>query len=614
MKRRYKILTALLVSTQLLGAVSPVMASEPLGTHRFIDDEAYTDTYRDDYQTYLNNREYGEQLQEALEGLKERSENIENNEQLNLLINDFTTVHTAMDTDDAGRFHAESQLLGYDLALEVFENIRDAIYDEGSQTRVIRFANRLGLGTNHGVTGFNRLIQNLVDTNPIEGAQSALEEVQVTVSHARYYIGYGVAPTLEIVGGKLVTPIDEKAVEAEMKEDPLLNPGTYIDIEYPGSLAVEDNSVLDTADITDYDEDYVPKAVGDNQVTLPPREGTYYEFNAEAQQRIRIDYVITVENGEEKRTETRTVEADGLSSMWSDRFAQHISGTINATTPTWANESEEEVEEESNLTLQYTLNKNDAFPVYVDTGLYTEVDGSAAYEDVYEVLYQIAVNTDNGYLVEDADKLLAIVESRPVYIQEQDAAYTQDAIESMFETFEDVELIVAETRIGTTDSLEWQLRTGQEQRVQIDGEEVPFHTTPNVRSERVVLPIVEMMEAIGGVVEMDDSILTARYNGQVIRFEEGVQDARVDNELVSLSVPVERNEHGVYTANLMPIFGELGIDALWDEQESTLVLDGTLREDMLEKQAEEAESESDGEYTPGIDSADEDITEDEIND
>lgn len=609
MKRKHKIIATLLVSAQLLSAVSVVSADgvSTYGDARepVLDASAYTDGYEARYEDRLMNEEYSEDLYEALVDLKERSENIETNEELNRLMLEFANLYELIPRDDAAVFFADAQLMSYGLALEVFNNIADAITEEGSASRKIRFANHLAIAYTHDVTGYYDLVETLVEDNTIDSAQEALDEVAFLVRLHRESTGMGRDMTLEIVAGKLTSPeLNAPAVE-----------GGYEEVVVPDAVKPDDSLDLDV-EITDVDEEYEPASLSDSIRGLSDRTGTYYEFDEDSGTRVRVDYTITIENGEEKRTENRTVEAEGLTSMWSDRFADRSVTSVETSRPDWAVEAEE-AEEESNLTLQYSVNKNDSFPVYVDTGLFTDIDGNAQYQDVYDVLYQIAINTTDGYLVEDSDKLLVIAEGRPVYILEEKEEYSQEELEGFFESFETIELLVAETRIGTSDSLEWQLRTNQAQNVLIDDEEVELITSPDIRGDRVVLPVIEMMEAVGATIEEDYDYITARYDEFVITFEGGVAEARINDELVSLEVPVEHNEQGVVTTNLMPVFAEIGIDAVWDEQESMLVLNNTLRPDMAdatddEESDDDSEAEAvDTDSSEETDEADDDNSEDE---
>lgn len=586
MKRKHKIIATLLVSAQLLSAVSVVSADGVTANGDvwvpLLDESAYSDDYVERYNERLENGEYSEALHEALIDLKERSENIDTNEELNRIMLDFANLYELIPRDNAAVFFADSALMSNGLALQVFDNIAEAINQEGSASRKIRFANHMAIAYSNDINGYYDLIERLISDNSIESAQSDLDEIGFLIKLHKDTTGLGRELNLEIVAGKLTSP--------ELNAPPV--EGGYIDVNIPDAVKPDDSLDLDI-EITDVDEEYEPASLSDSISGLSDRSGTYYEFDEENGTRVRVDYTITIENGEEKRTENRTVEAEGLTSMWSDRFSDRSVTSVETSRPDWAVEAEE-VEEESNLTLQYSVNKNDAFPVYVDTGLFTDIDGNAQYQDVYDVLYQIAINTTDGYLVEDSNKLLVIAEGRPVYILEEKEEYSQEELEGFFESFETIELLVAETRIGTSDSLEWQLRTNQAQNVLIDDEEVELITSPDIRGDRVVLPVIEMMEAVGATIEEDDDYITARYDDFVITFEGGVAEARINDELVSLEVPVEHNEQGVVTTNLMPVFEEIGIDAVWDEQESMLVLNNTRRPDMADATDDE-ESDNDSE-------------------
>ena len=553
-----------------------------------IPEEAFTEDFLVNYTKYLNEYIYSDGLQEELDLLLAETKEIGAIEDLDTYIQQFTTIHERIDKSDAAHYLADNELLGWSQAFDVHGQITNRIYTGRHLNTLIQYANHLAIGYTQGASGFQLLLQDVVENNPIERADDELARIDTLV---RYYANnkeQGSDIQLEIKDGKLISP--------EVEESDLKLP-TEEDLKDNGpELTPPDSEGLDDVAI-DYSAPQGVEGQLSSGTNLNDRDGTYYEYDAANGRRIRVDYTIRYVNGEEVRNETRTVDATGLSSMWSDRY-DAIFGNINsenadADLGQGGLEEVDEAEEEIRLSLQYTLNKDDQFPVYVDTGIFTDANGNASYQSVYDVLYQIAINMEDGHLVEDSNKLLIVVEGRPIFILEEDESYTATEVEAIFKDFEKINLIVTETRIGTTNSLEWQLKTGQEQTVLIDGQDVTFNTAPEIRNERVVLPIEELMQAVGAEVTVEEGLITVQYGEDTMTFELGVADARLNGELVPLDVPVEVNGHGIHTANLTPIFERLNIEAVWDEQESTLFIDNTLRpkveEDSETEDVEEPE-------------------------
>lgn len=603
MKKRNKILASLMVSSQLLGAIVPVMAEteieysedvigEEIGRGVTVnhltsnyEGEPVKPTDGEKAEKYIFDGEYSSELKAALDELYIRAQNMDTYGDLDTLIEDYTSILEHVHTTDAAHNIADSQLLGIGESFKIHELIRNQIYRLGGNgsTRLINYGNKLVMAMTKGAFGFENQVADLYLTHQIFAAQDEMYRLQgYTTLFMDTLKDDGVALEYEIVAGRLVYPVyEDLGIDMKRPEEPVM-----------GSDDTGDRDL--TGDLISGDDDLYPQNnMAQKEANLGKRTGTYYEYDEVNGRRYLVRYTIETVDGKEKKTETRTVDASGLTSMWSDRFS---GSTANYTSERL---DVNIVEKKKNrLTLQYSLNKDSQFPNYIDTGLFTDEDGNADYKSLYDTLYQIAVNIEGGYLVEDTDKLLVIVEGRPIYIMESQESYTKSEIETIFNDFKTIDLIVSETRIGTTNSLEWQLRTGQKQNVVVDGEQLELKNEPSIRGERVVLPIVEIMEAVGADVTEGGDIITVRYNDITVTFESGVSQARVNGNLTNLDVPVIADDKGTKTANLTPIFKALSIEAVWDEEASSLYLDNTNRpaketqeDDIAEDEEVETEQE-----------------------
>lgn len=590
MRKGQRLMTSLLISAQLLMVASPVVAQETVGDDDIgvgqevivineIPEEAFTEGFIEEFMTYIEDETYSEGLTERLDELLEATKTIDSRGNLLDNINLFTRIHEEIDTEDAAHYYADVELLGWSTSYDVHSNLLKAINSGKHKELLIRYVNQIVIGYTEGATGFRLLIDDVVEHNEITSADDELARIQALLQFYTEQRLNGTDIELSIKDGKLFSPEESKIPKGDLTPDEEGNVGETL--SPPGS----NTDGLDV-DIR-YDNPAVKEgSLSDNLSDFGDRTGTYYEFDEARGRRIRVDYVIRHVDGRDVRSETRTVEASGLTSLWSDRYESLIGNSqlitdLDAELGQGGSYEEREDVVEIRMTLQYTLNKNDQYPIYVDTGVFTDEDERISYDSLYNVLFQIATNIDNGYLVEDSDKLLIVIEGRPTYIVESDATYSKEEVEQIFEDFEQVNLIVAETRIGTTHTLEWQIKTGHAQSVLIDGEEVELVSKPEVRGERVVLPIIEILEMIGATVRHEDGVITAEYGDDVITFEVGVSEARINGELVDLEVPVEDNVHGEFTAFLTPVFNELNIDTIWDEEESMLILENTRRAEVI---------------------------------
>ena len=176
----------------------------------------------------------------------------------------------------------------------------------------------------------------------------------------------------------------------------------------------------------------------------------------------------------------------------------------------------EDQNEQSKYTLQYTLEKQGDAPYYFDTGLRVDEKMNASYQQYRDVLYQIAVKS-GGYVVEDEGRVLVVIDKKAIIVKDIKKDYSEKEIESLFESFPNIDIRILETRIGTSASLEMQLVSKQARTVTIAGEKVDLSTTPIVRDERVLLPIKEIVEKMEATVEQDgDQFIVTKDNVTVI--------------------------------------------------------------------------------------------------
>lgn len=565
-------ITKILLTTQLIGLSAPLILPNPISVHA---EEA----------TYSSGNIIDIVI-ESEEQIKAARKKIAKVEKVVNAIDDYDSLIEAIEV--FGELEINNNYV------EDVKDIHDTIVqknnDVGDGNSTIFYLNTLIIALNErDLYDYDELVYDLIEENEHDEANKEIKRVEDIFDLFIIRKTQGSGEVLEAFIGKnnqLRIPVIEEALKY-WEEGEKNNPSND---NRPPQYESKDEIVEEVEHVDDDSFEYggTTSEYDDEKDKFEPDDitGSYYEFDQEKGQRILVEYTITYKNGEAVRSEKKTVEASGLTAMWSDQLDDIFGGDI--VSPAYGSNELAEPEKEPGKThtLQYTVNKKDKFPLYVDTGIFVDEEYNASYEDLYDVLLQIAINAKDGYLTEDSDKLLIIVEGEPIYITEIQETYSIDEVEAIFDGFEEVGLYVKETRIGTTESLEWQLKTGQEQMVAIGNEVLKLKTQPDIRENTVVLPIAEMFTNVGGQVEEEDGIITVQYGSDTITFEVGVKEAKLNDTHIKLIVPVDRNEKGMLTTNLTTVFDALGIKVTWDEQESTLRLTNTIRREDKGKQEE----------------------------
>lgn len=225
----------------------------------------------------------------------------------------------------------------------------------------------------------------------------------------------------------------------------------------------------------------------------------------------------------------------------------------------------------SNLTLHYTVTKATDEVYYYDTGIRVNEEGTATYQQVKDVLYQLALRAD-GYLTDDKGKFLIVVEGKPILIKEVKDSYSKKEIEEMFDGFKEVDMRIMETRIGTTASLEEQIVSGQAQKVTLDGESVDLKNNPTTKNSRVLLPIEEIAKVIGAKVEKDGEKIVVSKDDNVAVYETNVKSVVINGTAIEVNVPSEKTKSGELMGEVTELLKAFGYDLIWDEENSTIQL------------------------------------------
>lgn len=145
----------------------------------------------------------------------------------------------------------------------------------------------------------------------------------------------------------------------------------------------------------------------------------------------------------------------------------------------WNSLAENELNELSNFTLQFSLNKNDAKPYYYDSGIRVSKDKTASYTQLRDVLNQIAIKS-GGYLIEDNDKVLFISEGKPLVVREKKSEYSEEEVANLLNSFENLDLKVREKGTGSISIDEELINNEETQNITVKGEKVELSAKPRL--------------------------------------------------------------------------------------------------------------------------------------
>ncbi|MFJ8531424.1 stalk domain-containing protein [Bacillus sp. NPDC094106] len=223
---------------------------------------------------------------------------------------------------------------------------------------------------------------------------------------------------------------------------------------------------------------------------------------------------------------------------------------------------------ESNLTLQYTIDRQSQKPYYYDTGIRVSLSGTASYEQFKDILYQVAVKS-KGHVVEDKGKVLAIVEGKPILIKDIKNEYSKEEIESIFKNFKKVDVRIMETRIGKSQSLEERIVSKQAKNVQIDEKMIELKTNPIVKDERVLLPVEQIAKELGATIERKGDILTLKKGNNVVVYRDKKDFITLNSrDVQTVTSPEYKND--IFMGEIQEMVELFGYNMIWDGETSTI--------------------------------------------
>lgn len=480
-------------------------------------------------------------------------------------IEDFSNILDDGNTED-------NKAVQYNTSIQkLFDNLRNLVYgvDAGQRDYLANyFLGQMSLAyTNEGETKYDIFMEQLVEKNEIASLADSFTNMASNVNFFKSYF--------------------------EMKEDmkgKLNDKGQfYIENKLEFDVPVGEAVVPETP------ENFNEEVEVNHEEATGLAEGTTWEdvyYEVVDGNRVKVTTTYTIKDGKVVSDIKRDVEGQSPFLIADEELTKiFTSGEQVEVIDQRKSDAMDNEEVESNLTLQYTVTKGQEDAYYYDTGIRVDKDGTATYQQMHDTLYQLAIRAE-GYLVEDKDKFLIVVEGKPVHVTESKKAYTKEEVEDLFKAFDEVEVRIMETRIGTTASLEEQIVTGQAQQVSLDGKVLDLKTKPAIKDGRIVLPIKEIAEFVGAESTIEGSKLTVKQNGHTIVFEDKVKSVLVDGSIIEMSSPAELNEKSVLLGDVSEMLKALEIEKAWDEETSTLVLTRLNAEAIVDETPVESKTET----------------------
>ena len=234
----------------------------------------------------------------------------------------------------------------------------------------------------------------------------------------------------------------------------------------------------------------------------------------------------------------------------------------------WNSLAENELNATSNLTLQYSINKRDSNPYYYDSGIKVSIDRVVTYTQLRDVLNQIALKA-GGYLIEDSDKILFICEGKPLVIKEKQSNYTEDDINNLLTSFDNLGLKIAEKKTESVSIDEELVNSDESQIITINGEKIELSAKPRLNNSILQLPVEDVAKALGYSVNITDKVATLTKGTTTIEIQIDSKSVKI-NDKEKLTATNSSMIDDTLFAEMNIVAQESGVKIYFDKTKGTI--------------------------------------------
>lgn len=215
----------------------------------------------------------------------------------------------------------------------------------------------------------------------------------------------------------------------------------------------------------------------------------------------------------------------------------------------WEGLARNDLNKKSNLSIQFTLNKDSSKPYYYDSGISVPLSKSVTYTQIKDVLTQISYKV-NGYVIEDKDRLLFIAEGKPLVVVDKHKDYSESELGTLLNNFEKIGLSIRTIQDKETLNINDVMSIDT---LSIDNKESKFKNKPVLEDSILLLPIEEVGTKLGYNVEKNNNkyILTK-------------DKSKIEYEVNSTKLVINGNEKIMSTATKMKdnvLYGNMNLVA-----------------------------------------------------
>lgn len=158
--------------------------------------------------------------------------------------------------------------------------------------------------------------------------------------------------------------------------------------------------------------------------------------------------------------------------------------------------------EDSNKFVFYTVTKDMLTPYYYNTGIKATISETLTYNQLKDVLYQVAIKA-KGFSTDTNTKSLSIIEGKPTVIRDDVDIYSKKYIENLFESYKKVGLKIQKESDANQNELEKLIKNNSLITISGDNKEITMKGF-YMDGISISVPVQELMGHFGYESRFDD--------------------------------------------------------------------------------------------------------------
>ncbi|MFY0516651.1 stalk domain-containing protein [Lysinibacillus sp. UGB7] len=221
----------------------------------------------------------------------------------------------------------------------------------------------------------------------------------------------------------------------------------------------------------------------------------------------------------------------------------------------------------SDLTVQYTFNKNDESPYYFDTGVNVNAKKELSYDQAKSALQIISIQA-KGQFVEDMNQVLALVDGQIIRIEAYEGLKPFEEFKDNFK-LTNIGVKLQDTRSSTKQGIIDLIEIKENHTIVYKDHPFALNERPIIDNNVVLFGAEQIAEILNIEIKREEKSKTIQMslNGSIIEYTLDSSEALLNGEKIDLNVPVRFNKDMKYMIPITTLLNQLSLEIIVENEE-----------------------------------------------